>query len=80
MVLPLGSDIRVTLGGKADFDIGSDPLVTTGISTIPDMETFAVSSLYARKDTRGRFELDVENGSDKMRLKAPLGFHNPVLG
>lgn len=44
----LGSDIRVTLGGKADFDIGSDPLVTTGISTIPDMETFAVSSLYAR--------------------------------
>lgn len=80
LVLPLGADTRVSLGGKADFDLDSDPVIMTGTSTIPGMETFSVPSLYPRKDTRGRFELGVEHGSDKMSLRATVGLHTPVLG
>ena len=80
LVLPLGPDTRVSLGGKADFDLDSDPVIMTGTSTIPGMETFSVPSLYPRKDTRGRFELGVEHGSDKMSLRATVGLHTPVLG
>ena len=80
LVLPLGPDTRVSLGGKADFDFDSDPVIMTGTSTIPGMETFSVPSLYPRKDTRGRFELGVEHGSDKMSLRATVGLHTPVLG
>ncbi len=80
LVLPLGPDTRVSLGGKVDFDLDSDPVIMTGTSTIPGMETFAVPSLYPRKDTRGRFELGVEHGSDTMSLKATVGVHTPVLG
>ena len=80
IALPLGTDTRVTLGAKADFDTRSDPVVVAGTSEIPGMESFSAPSLYQRKDTRGRFELGVEHVSAGIGVSANVGLHTPVIG
>lgn len=78
--VPLGAGTRAVLGGKADFDLDSDAVTMTGTSTIPGMETVKATSLYTRKDRRGRFELGLEHLSGKLGFSARAGVHTPVIG
>ena len=78
--VPLGAGTRAVLGGKADFDLDSDAVTMTGTSTIPGMEAVKATSLYTRKDRRGRFELGLEHLSGKLGISARAGVHTPVIG
>lgn len=78
--VPLGAGTRAVLGGKADFDLDGDAVTMTGTSTIPGVETVKATSLYTRKDRRGRFELGLEHLSGKLGFSARTGVHTPVIG
>lgn len=78
--VPLGAGTRAVLGGKADFDLDSDAVTMIGTSTIPGMEAVKATSLYTRKDRRGRFELGLEHLSGKLGFSARAGVHTPVIG
>ncbi|WP_374529193.1 hypothetical protein [Novosphingobium sp.] len=80
LAIPLAQDTYVTLGAKADFDVQTNPVVLTGTSQIPGMENFAVSSLYARKEVRGRFEAGISKDVGPGTVDFTAGVHTPTIG
>lgn len=80
LAIPLAQDTYVTLGAKADFDVQTNPVVMTGTSQIPGMESFAVTSLYSRKEVRGRFEAGIAKDVGPGTVDFSAGVHTPTIG
>lgn len=80
LAVPLAQDTYVTLGAKADFDVQNGPVVMTGTSQIPGMETFAAPSLYSRKEVRGRFEAGISKDVGPATVDFTAAVHTPTIG